>query len=320
MAKAIPGIHHVTAICDDAQRNVDFYAGVLGLRLVKVTVNFDMPETYHLYYGDAVGSPGTILTFFAWPGARRGRRGEGQISATGFAIAPSAVAYWMDRFDAERVVYEGPTKRFDEEVLTFADRDGLLLELVARPEYEGHAGWDGSAVPPERALQRFTGVHLDIARPQQTATMLTKVLGFTAIGQDENVSRFRAGTGADAALVDVVNVSPWKQPGIVSAGTIHHVAWRTPSEAQQLAWRDELVELGVQVTPVRDRQYFHSIYFTEPGGILFEIATDPPGFTLDERPEELGTHLKLPPWLEKNRRELEAALPPLKRPEGRPSA
>jgi glyoxalase family protein len=314
MATEIPGIHHVTAICGDAQRNVDFYSGVLGLRLVKVTVNFDMPETYHLYYGDATGSPGTIVTFFAWPGARRGRRGEGQITAAAFAIPPSAVEYWMGRFNTHRVAYEGPSRRFDEEVLTFADPDGLLLELVARPEAEGGRGWDGSAVPAERAIQRFAGVRLDVARSQPTADLLTDVLGFAAEGQDEKVRRFRVGAGSDAARIDAVNVSPWKQPGIISAGSFHHIAWRTPSDAEQLAWRDDLVSLDFQVTPVRDRQYFHSIYFVEPGGILFEIATDPPGFTLDESADELGTHLKLPPWLENRRRELEGTLPPLRRP------
>jgi glyoxalase family protein len=312
MGKQIPGVHHITALAGDPQQNIDFYTQVLGLRLVKLTVNFDDPGAYHLYFGDEVGHPGTILTFFSWPGAQRGRRGAGQLTSTAFSIPELSLDYWLDRLQNQGVAVEGPTARFNDQVLTFEDPDGLLLELVARPDVELREGWKDGPVPSEHAIRAFNGITL-IERNQERTAATLNALGFKPVGQEGNRFRYQAGEGSEGAIVDVLE-APDERLGIVSVGTVHHVAWRTPSDEQQLEWREELIELGHNVTPVMDRQYFHSIYFREPGGVLFEIATDPPGFTLDETPEELGTHLKLPPWFEPMRARIEQSLPPMKLP------
>ncbi len=271
MNYAIPGIHHVTAICDEAQQNIDFYTGLLGLRLVKQTVNFDMPDTYHLYYGNETGQPGTILTFFSWPDAPKGRKGTGEVGTVSFSVPEQSLDYWMDRLASHsvNVLVAGPNTRFGESVLSIFTPDGLTLELVAHREAENYG--------------------------------------------ERDRSRFKVGDGEIAALVDVLTL-PELTRGTIAVGSVHHIAWRTPGDEQQLAWREKLIASGIAVTPVRDRQYFHSIYFHEPGGILFEIATDPPGFAIDEPVEQLGTHLKLPPWLESSRPKLEQFLPPLRLP------
>ena len=313
MDTIIPGIHHVTAICDDPQQNIDFYAGLLGLRMVKQTVNFDMPETYHLYYGDELGHPGTILTLFSWPDAPKGRRGTGQIGTIAFSIPLQSMDYWIERLARHNLLIGGPNTRFDEQVLSFFDPDGLALELVAHSSTEKYDAWKGSSVPAEHAIRGFHSVTLMEARPEYTAALLTGGLGFQLIGQEGNRSRYKVGTEDFATRLDVLDL-PDAARGIVAVGSVHHVAWRTAGDDQQLAWREKLIRLGLEVTPVRDRQYFHSIYFNEPGGVLFEIATDPPGFAIDEPPEQLGTHLKLPPWLESTRPMLEKVLPPLHLP------
>jgi catechol 2,3-dioxygenase-like lactoylglutathione lyase family enzyme len=311
MANEILGIHHVTAIASDPQRNVDFYTGVLGLRLIKVTVNFDMPESYHFYYGDAIGSPGTILTFFSWEGARPGRIGAGQVTTTSFAVPEDSLGYWTDRLRQQGISVSEPYQRFGAETIRFADPDGLQLELV------GHTGmatvaWEGAEVPAERAIRGFQGVTLSGRRSHQSAQLLGEGLGFQPIADEGNVSRFSAGRADSGQFVDLVHATN-EPTGSVSVGTVHHVAWRTPSDDEQIAWQQALLGQGHQVTPVRDRQYFHSIYFVEPSGVLFEIATDPPGFAVDESVAELGRSLKLPPWLEPRRAELEAVLPPIRR-------
>jgi glyoxalase family protein len=311
MENRIPGIHHVTAIAGDPQANVDFYVGVLGLRLVKRTLNFDAPDTYHLYYGDGVGSPGTILTFFPWPGAPRGRRGTAQATTTAFAVPANALGYWADRLTQHGIKVAGPSARFGESVLAFEDPDGLALELVARDDAPAVTHWAEGPIPSEHAIRGFQGVTLTEARLEPTDALLTAVLGFEPVAREGNRSRYRSDRDGVGTFVDVVEV-PDGRVGHVAVGTVHHVAWRTPDDATQIAWQTELTDQGLGVSPVMDRQYFHSIYFREPGGVLFEIATDPPGFTWDEAITELGTGLKLPPWLESAREQIEGQLPPLR--------
>jgi len=308
MENSVLGIHHITAITDDPQRNIDFYVGILGLRFVKKTVNFDAPDTYHLYYGDDVGRPGTILTFFSWPGYPKGRRGVGQATAISFAVPESSLSYWQERFNAHDIRSEGPTSRFDEQVLSFSDPDGLALELVARPGNEQGSVWMQGPVPVEYAIPGFHGVTLSVAKLEGTETLLTQVLGFHQLAQGGKRTRYALSNMEMGTIVDVLHV-PGERRGMESIGTVHHVAWRTADDEHQLEWQRRLLDLGTYVTSVQDRMYFHSIYFREPSGILFEIATDQPGFPIDEAVEELGTHLKLPPWLESQRPTLERTLP-----------
>ncbi len=310
----IAGLHHLTAIVGDPQQNVDFYTRVLGLRLVKQTVNFDDPGTYHLYYGDEVGTPGTILTFFLWPDAPKGRRGTGQIIDISFSIPNTALDYWIDRLSKHSITITEPTTRFGEQVISFFDPHGLSLELVTHPDAELPSGWEKGPVPPAYAIRGFSSVTLAEARQERTSTMLTDVLGFRLIAQEGNRYRYEVGAGGPGARVDVLSL-PDQPRGRIAVGTVHHVAWRTEDDAHQLAWQHHLVENGTDVTPVKDRQYFHSIYFHEPGGVLFEVATDPPGFSIDEPVEQLGTHLKLPPWLETYRSEIEKVLLPIHVPQ-----
>lgn len=296
----IAGIHHITAIAGDPQRNLDFYAGLLGLRLVKLTINFDDPGTYHLYYGDGLGHPGTILTFFPWPKAALGRHGTGQVTAIAFAVPKGAITYWTRRLPQHR-----PFERFGERGLSFLDPDGLALELIATENVNAERAFSEGPVPLEYAIHGFHSATLAEEGHSRTAELLTRTMGLEFAGQKGN--RFRYGPA------DVL-CAPEEPPGRVSVGTVHHIAWRTPNDEQQRAWREELARQGYNVTPVIDRKYFHSIYYREPGGILFEIATDPPGFTVDEALEDLGSRLQLPPWLEPARRELLSILPPLRLP------
>ncbi len=313
MNNILPGIHHVTAICDDAQQNIDFYAGLLGLRMVKRTVNFDMPDTYHLYYGDERGRPGTILTFFSWPDAPKGRKGTGQIGAVAFSIPENSLDYWMERISSHDVLVVGPRIHFEEQVLTVFTPDELRLELVAHREAGKYSGWKDGSVPAEYAIRGLHSVTLMEADLGPTSLVLTEVLGFEFVGAEGDRYRFKIGGEGIATLVDVLHL-PALTHGTIAVGSVHHVAWRTPNDEHQLAWREKLLNEDINVTPVRDRQYFHSIYFNEPGGVLFEIATDTPGFTVDEPVEELGTHLKLPPWLEPERSRLEEVLALLRLP------
>lgn len=310
--RTILGIHHITAIADDPQRNVDFYTGVLGLRLVKITVNFDDPGSYHFYYGDGHGHPGTIMTFFAWPGARRGRVGNSQVTATSFAIPAGSAQFWMDRFAAGAVDFENTEERFGQTVIPFADPDGLRLELIETPGIDPSHRWMEGGVPAEVAIAGFHSATLSETGYERTARLLTENMGFRLVNQDRNRFRYEVGSGGASKIVDLTCV-PAAVEGRVAVGTVHHIAWRTPDDAQQLDWLGELSRLDYNVTPVIDRMYFHSIYYREPGGVLFEIATDPPGFSIDEPLEKLGTALKLPPWLEPHRNRIEAALAPIRR-------
>ena len=307
------GIHHVTAITSDPQRNVDFYTGMLGLRLVKLTVNFDDPSTYHLYYGDHLGHPGTILTFFAWPCAPKGLLGTGQLTVISFSIPETAIEFWIERFKRYGIAFKEPSLRFDEQVLPFEDPDGIQLEIVAHPDVRESRVWKDGPIPPEYALRGFFGVTLSEESYERTASLLGASLEFRQIREKGNRFRFEVGTGGPSAIVDVIR-QPDATRGVVSAGTVHHVAWRTPDDEQQKVWRKNLAGVGLNVTPMIDRKYFHSIYFREPGGVLFEIATDPPGFLVDEPEQELGTRLMLPSWLESHRQEIERALAPVRLP------
>jgi glyoxalase family protein len=308
MNAPIAGIHHVTAIATDPQKNVDFYTRVLGLRLVKQTVNFDDPSTYHVYYADELGHPGTILTFFPWPMARRGSRGSGQAVVTSFSVPEGSLGFWVDRLAKLGVVCEEPTPRFAEEVLAFYDPDGLKLELVAHAEGAAGEPWSDGSVPLAHAVRGFHGVTLAVRDLEPTAELLTETLGFSAAGELDNRYRFEAAPGALGRRTDVLH-TPETGRGVVAAGTVHHVAYRVHDDMSQAAWSEKLSAAGMQVTEVQDRQYFKSIYFREPAGVLFELATDPPGFTWDEKPAELGAGLKLPPWLEPQRDRIERALP-----------
>jgi glyoxalase family protein len=313
-APHLPGIHHVTAITGDPQANVDFYAGLLGLRLVKKTVNFDDPDSYHLYYGDRAGHPGTIMTFFAWPGAPRGRQGTGQVTATSFSVPEDSLDYWQRRLADRGIDAGAPEPRFDEPVLAFEDPDGIRLELVGADD--PRQPWREGPVPEEHAIRGFRGVTSSVAREEATARLLTETLGFQPVGRERGRSRFVASGAGPAAIVDLLE-QPELAPGETAAGTVHHVAWRTPDEAQQLEWQRIVRSAGGHVTPVLDRTYFRSIYFREPGGVLLEIATDPPGFTVDEAEAELGSGLMLPSWHEPRRAEIERHLPPLVSPVAR---
>jgi glyoxalase family protein len=313
LANKIRGLHHVTAIAGDPQQNLDFYVGLLGLRFVKRTINFDDPGTYHFYFGDNRGTPGTILTFFPWLGARRGIRGTGQIEATAFAISPDSIGYWLERFKQQRVTADR-ISRFGEEAIRFADPDGLLLELIGSKPLPAVEPWPESSVPQEHSLHGFHSVSAALEGYETTARLLTDSFGYRLTQHSGN--RFRFASVDDSApgrIVDLLCL-PDTGMGRVAAGSVHHIAFRAKDDAEQLKWREHLVALGYNVTPVIDRTYFHSIYFREPGGVLFEIATEPPGFTLDEKLEELGTHLRVPPWLESAHSQIEGILPPIQMP------
>ena len=287
----ISGIHHITAIASDPQKNLDFYTEKLGLRLVKLTVNFDDPGAYHFYFGDKTGKPGSILTFFPWPNATRGRRGTGQATAIAFDV-PNLEG-WAARLPNGRI-----EPRFGTDALVFQDPDGLELELIP-------TGGTGNGI------SGFHGVTLSEAGFETTAKLLTETFGYKLAASESN--RFRY-VSTERGAVELL-CQPDSRRGAMGAGTVHHVAFRTESDESQRAWRKQLAGAGLNVTPVLDRQYFHSIYFREPGGVLFEIATDPPGFLIDETIGDLGTHLKLPPWLEPAREEIEGILPKIQLPE-----
>jgi predicted esterase/catechol 2,3-dioxygenase-like lactoylglutathione lyase family enzyme len=305
------GIHHITALADDPAENVAFYTGTLGLRLVKRTVNFDDPGTWHLYYGDEAGRPGTILTFFPFPGIRAGRHGTGQAVEIGFAIPRAALGYWLGRLTERRIDFEGPFDRFGERVVRFKDPDGLQLELITDKNAGRREGWKGAGIGAELALRGFHSVTLWEQGYERTARLLTEHLGFVAVGQEESRFRFAVPDSNEPGGVVDIRCIPGFWSGAMGRGTIHHVAFRAADDGDQAEMRERLIADGLDVTPVLDRNYFHSVYFREPGGVLFEIATDPPGFTVDEPLASLGTTLKLPSWLERRRETIQRVLPPL---------
>jgi glyoxalase family protein len=307
------GIHHVTAIAGRPQGNLDFYTRTLGLRFVKRTVNFDDPGTYHFYFGDEVGHPGTILTFFPWEHAAPGRSGVGLAQTTAFRVPASSIGYWMHRFAEKGVACEALAERFGEATLAFTDPDGMSLALVGVTGAEAEPAWSNGEVLAEHAVRGFHGVTLMLDKAAPTGTILTDVLGFRETGREGSIVRYRSDAGV-GSVVDIREVGGFLA-GRMGRGTVHHVAFRAADDAEQAQMARKLVEnRWAEVTDQKDREYFRSVYFFEPGGVLFEIATDAPGFTVDEPQAELGTHLKLPPFLEPRRKELEASLAPLEVP------
>jgi len=301
------GLHHVTAIASDPQRNVDFYTKTLGLRLVKQTVNFDAPHVWHLYYGDEKGSPASILTFFPWPGVIPGKEGAGLTTATAFSIPLESIGFWQQRLKSLDLDFDVTKNVNGYEVLRLRDQDGMSVELVGT-EGDSRSGWDGeSSIPADHAIRGLHSVTLSQQILDPTAIMLTEMLGMRASNESASVSQFSMAEGATGALVDVL--PGVRERGLQAGGTVHHVAFRAPDLPTMEIWRQQLVSQGVPVTEIMDRQYFKSIYFREPGGVLFEIATDDPGFDIDEPLLELGKKLKLPPWLEPNREQIAASLP-----------
>jgi glyoxalase family protein len=310
MTRPLLGIHHITAIVDDPQENVDFYTLVLGLRLVKRTVNFDDPYTYHLYFGDESGSPGTLVTFFPWPGGRRGGRGTGQISAMSFAVPVGSLGFWQEQLSFHEVRFSAPEERAYGQTLALYDPAGLLIELVETADALERPGRSTEQVPAEHALRGLLGVTLTVADLDKSATFLQEALGLSAVQREAQTARYQVGEGSAAGYVELLG-RPGMPRGHIAAGSVHHVAFRVADDAHQAEWSRELEGKGVSVTEVRDRQYFRSIYFREPAGVIFEIATDVPGFLTDEPLETLGTTLQLPPWLETKRADIEWALPKL---------
>ncbi len=297
------GIHHITAITSDAQTNIDFYSKLLGLRLIKVTVNFDDPGSYHLYYGDSSGKPGSVLTFFAWPGAYRGGVGGSQVTLTSFAVAAGALTYWQKHLASAQV----PVERIDGG-LRFKDPDGMHLELLERSVIEEFSHWGKSSVPAEYGIRGFAGATLSTQHIERSSKFLSEDLGLT----DKAVNTFGF-EAADAFLKLEQVKAPTSQLG---TGIVHHIAFRVADDAAQLAWLEKLGALDMHVSPVMDRSYFHSIYFREPSGVLFEFATDKPGFAIDEGVERLGTSLCIPPWMEANREAIVKRLPQISSAEG----
>lgn len=317
--KSVLGIHHVTAIASDPQRNLDFYVGILGLRFVKRTVNFDDPQTYHFYFGDDVGTPGTILTFFPWPGARSGRQGTGQVAVTSFAVLPGAMGFWVERLVRHGIRFVGPVKRAQdgagaEHVIEFKDHDGLMLEIVGHDGAEARSAWGHApGISIEHAIHGFHAVTIWADTGTATERVLVDTLGFRSVREQEGTRRFASGDGGPGTLVDVRSVGGFPR-GTGGAGTVHHVAWRVANDQMQLDVRDQVAAAILHPTRVIDRDYFHSVYFREPGGVLFELATDSPGFAIDEPVERLGERLMLPSQYEPSRTRIEAALPPIHSP------
>lgn len=306
MMKKISGIHHITAIVGHPQENVDFYAGVLGLRLVKQTVNFDDPGTYHLYFGNQGGKPGTIITFFPWAGASRGIIGDGQVGVTSFVVPTGAIQFWEHRlknFDVPIIKIE----RFGEQYVQFNDPHGLKLEIVERKDGEPNT-WMFGGVNPDVAIKGFGGATLFSSQPNKTAELLQHVMGLEHIGAEGEFIRFRS-TAHIGNIIDV-KINPTGK-GQMGVGTVHHIAWRANDDKDHLEWQQYVTENGYQVTSVRDRNYFKALYFREHGDIMFEIATDPPGFAHDESEETMGQHLKLPEQYEHRREKLEDKLIPI---------
>jgi len=306
---AVPGIHHVTSITGDVQKNVDFYVGVLGLRFVKKSINQDVPDTYHIYFGDYLGSPGTAMTFFGWPAWPKRRTGSGQVTTVGFTIPEGSFGFWVKRLRDLHIESSRAT-RFEGDVITIHDPDGIELDLVAGSSPLNLTAWPEGPVPREHAIHGFHSVTLTVAEAQASVDFLTQTMGFRQKAQDGRRTRFETGGGGPDSILDLVE-SPEGPAGEESIGSVHHVAWRAPDDKHQAEWREALVAAGRNVTPVIDRWYFKSIYYREPGGVLFEIATDSPGFTIDEKPEALGSSLSLPPWFQVRRDKLDDTLTPI---------
>jgi len=310
MEHTVNGIHHITAIAGNAQRNFNFYTKVLGLRMVKKTVNFDDPQTYHLYYGDKEGTPGTILTFFPWENIQTGRRGARQATEIGYSIPEHSLDFWLKRFEEHNVTHNKVAEKFGEPYLTFLDPDGLKLELIASKKPDNRLPWETSEVSALNATKGFYNVTITTNKMQPTADILTGVFGYRLLEQHVNRFRFVTDQVDNAAIVDLVEVAG-EIAGHVAGGSVHHVAFRVKNEEALMFYREKIANLGLHITDKIDRNYFYSLYFREPGGVLFELATDNPGFSVDEPVESLGEHLKLPAQYEEFRASLETTLPKL---------
>lgn len=310
MKNKILGIHHITAIAGSAKRNFDFYTRVLGLRLIKKTVNFDDPGTYHFYFGDEVGTPGTILTFFPWEGVTRGRPGTGLTTDIAYAVPEGSLTFWKERLKYHHVPVRSSGIRLGEAYLSFEDPDGLPLTLVIPAKPDNRKPWQTSEVPPSVATKGFHSVTLTLTSKTGTAKVLTDIFDYNFAGQEDNRYRYFTSAIEGAAIIDLIE-DPQAGRAINAGGTVHHIAFRVANEEVLMQFREKVVQHGLNITPKIDRNYFFSLYFREPGGVLFEIATDNPGFTVDESVDELGTHLRLPPQYESSRAEIEKVLPPL---------
>lgn len=309
MENRIKGIHHITAIAGDAKTNYDFYTRVIGLRFVKRTVNFDDPKTYHFYYGDEFGTPGTILTFFPWGKLQPGQAGPGQVTVIGYSVTPGSLEFWKERLIQNKVKHQEIGERFGERFLELSDPDGLKIELIESNKSDGRKGWVTEEINAENALKGFQSVTLTLSNAGPTADVLTKIFGFTLLLSEGNRSRYSTDVIGTANVVDILEVN--EKGGVVSAGSVHHVAFRVENEEVLMQFRDKVIAAGLHITEKIDRNYFYSLYFREPGGILFEIATDNPGFDVDEPLEQLGRNLKLPAQYEQYREEIEKILPEL---------
>ncbi|WP_162426629.1 ring-cleaving dioxygenase [Pontibacter pudoricolor] len=308
MGTKIAGLHHITAIAGMAKQNLDFYTNVLGLRLLKKTVNFDDPGTYHFYFGDEKGSAGTILTFFPHEGARRGSAGTGMATNIAYAVPEGSFDFWIDRFEKHNVIYNKPSEKFGEKYLTFLDPDGLKLELVIPKNGDNRKPWETDEVKANVATKGFHGVTLTLQNKEKTAKILTDIFGYTFQEQSGNRYRYTTDAVDTANIIDLVEL-PNEARGIGGAGTNHHIAFRVKNEDELMQFHDKIAGLGYNITNKIDRNYFYSLYFREPGGVLFEIATDNPGFGIDEPWDKLGSGLLLPPQYEPRRAEIEAILP-----------
>lgn len=304
----ILGLHHITAIANQAQRNYDFYTQVMGLRLVKKTVNFDDPGTYHFYFGNESGTPGTILTFFPWEGIGKGKNGTGMATEIAYAVPAGSLDFWKARFQKHHVPIGEQTERFGDTYLPFTDPDGLALTLVVPAQADARKPWTTAEIEGAMALRGFFNTTLTLRRLEPTAKVLTDILGYRQTLQDGNRYRFVTDAVSEAAAIDIL-VTPEGGHGYNAAGTNHHIAFRVKNDDIQAEYREKVLSKGLQITPKIDRDYFFSLYFREPGGVLFEIATDNPGFTVDEPLNELGGHLKLPPQFEGHRADIEKTLP-----------
>jgi glyoxalase family protein len=310
MEQRILGLHHITAIAGNAQRNYDFYTRTLGLRLVKKTVNFDDPETYHFYFGNEQGDPGTIITFFPWENVKPGKPGSGMATEIGFSVPPGSFDFWVERFHEKNIKHELPVEKFDELSLVFRDPDGLKIKLTSPVHSDLRKPWKTEEVHEDKAIRGFHSVSLLLRDIAPTALVLTDLLGYRMIKQDGNIYRYISDSVETAAYVDLIE-SPNEKPGLLAGGTNHHVAFRVKDRETQMYFHDKILNHGLRITEQIDRNYFFSVYFREPGGVLFEIATDNPGFTVDEPLHELGTHLKLPEQYEEERDLIAMKLAPL---------
>jgi glyoxalase family protein len=305
------GIHHVTAIAGPARRNLDFYTRTLGLRLVKKTVNFDDPGTYHLYYGDETGQPGTVLTFFPWKHVAPGKLGIGETQETVFRVPEGSIGYWAHALLEKGIAHEAVGKRFGESMLSFKDPDGMRLALVALPGIGSEPAWSGGQMPAEHAIRGFHSISLLLREAEPTGAILTDVFGFSETSREGSTVRFRADGTEIGGIVDI-RVAGDLLPGRQGGGSVHHIAFRAADDEAEFAMMKKLAENhGIRTTDQKDRNYFRSLYFREPGGVLFEIATDIPGFAVDEPVASLGQSLKLPPQYEPRRKDIEAVLPAL---------